>query len=153
MTLTTDRIEKQILIDAPRSRVWRALTDSREFGEWFKIRFEEPFAAGKTLTGRMTHPRYENFPVEFAIDRIEPEHAFSYRWHPYAIDPNHDYSQEPMTLVEFRLEEQGNGTLLRVVETGFDGIPLARRAEALKMNEGGWTHQIQNIQRFVQAGA
>ena len=150
-TSTTDRIEKQIQIDAPRSRVWRALTDSKEFGEWFQIRFAQPFVAGTKATGHMTYPKYEGLPVEFAIERIEPEHFFSYRWHPYAVDTKVDYSREPMTLVEFTLEERAGGTLLRVTESGFEGIPIERRAEALKMNDGGWAKQLENVAGYVAA--
>ena len=153
MMTTTDRIEKQITMKAPRSQVWKALTDSKEFGEWFQIRLDGPFAAGRTLSGRMTYKGYEHVTVDFAVDRIEPEHYFSYRWHPYAVDLKHDYSKEPMTLVEFTLEERDGGTLLRVTESGFEGIPIERRAEALKMNDGGWASQLKNIARYVDERA
>ena len=148
-TQTTDRIEKQIVLDAPRSRVWRALTDSKEFGEWFRMSLEGPFVAGKSVKGRVLHKGYEHMNVEFAVERVEPEHTFTYRWHPYPMDPNYDYSKDPMTLIEFSLEEQKGGTLLRVTESGFDSIPLARRAEALKMHDGGWTGQLKNIERWL----
>ena len=150
MTVTTDRIEKEILIQAPRSRVWRALSDSKEFGEWFQVRFEGPFVAGKSVRGRFTIPGYDHLSGDWAIERIEPERLFSYRWHPYAIDPNRDYSSEPMTLVEFTLEEKPGGTLLRVTESGFDGIPIERRAEALRMNDGGWASQVRRIDGYVR---
>lgn len=147
----TDKIEKSVVLRAPRSRVWRAISDSKEFGEWFKVVFTEKFAEGKTVTGRMTHRGFENVPMEITIERIQPEEYFSYRWHPYAIDPNTDYSGEPTTLVEFRLSDSPEGTLLIITESGFDQIPAERRAEAFRMNDGGWTGQIKNIERYVTA--
>jgi len=148
-TTTTDRIEKQIHLRASRARVWRALTDSKEFGAWFQSAFTEPFRPGATVKGRITYPGYEHLVVEFVIEKMEPERLFSYRWHPHAIDPATDYSKEPMTLIEFTLEDAEGGTLLRVVETGFDKIPIARRAEALKGNEAGWAEQMKAIQRYL----
>jgi uncharacterized protein YndB with AHSA1/START domain len=147
--VTTDRIEKTVTLRAPRSRVWRALTDAREFGSWFRVNLERPFAPGATVRGNITHPGYEHLKMEMFIDRIEPESYFSYRWHPYAVDPAVDYSSEPTTLVEFRLEEAGGGTQLQIVESGFDKVPEARRDEAFRMNEGGWAAQVQNIERYV----
>lgn len=147
----TDKIEKSVVLRAPRSRVWRAISDSKEFGEWFKVVFTEKFAEGKTVTGRITHRGFENVPMEITIERIQPEEYFSYRWHPYAIDPNTDYSGEPTTLVEFRLSDSPEGTLLIITESGFDQIPAERRAEAFRMNDGGWTGQIKNIERYVTA--
>jgi uncharacterized protein YndB with AHSA1/START domain len=148
-TTTTDRIEKRILLRAPRARVWRALTDSQEFGAWFQSAFTEPFRPGARVKGRITHPGYEHLVVDFVIEKMEPERLFSYRWHPNAVDPSLDYSKEPMTLVEFTLEDVEDGTLLTVVETGFDGIPIARRADALKGNEQGWTGQMKAIESYV----
>jgi len=148
-TVVTDRIEKQVVLRAPRSRVWRALTDAGEFGTWFGVKLHSPFSEGATVRGQITHPGYEHVAMEMQVERIEPERYFAYRWHPYAVDPKIDYTQEPTTLVEFRLEDSDQGTALTIVESGFDGIPLARRAEALKMNEGGWTAQVQNIERYV----
>jgi uncharacterized protein YndB with AHSA1/START domain len=145
----TDRIEKQVMLRAPRSRVWRAITNATEFGSWFGVKLESAFKAGATVRGQITHPGYEHLTMEVIVDRVEPEHYFSYRWHPYAVDPKVDYSSEPTTLVEFRLEDAGEGTKLTIVESGFDRIPLARRAEAFRMNEGGWTAQAQNIERYV----
>ena len=113
--------------------------------------FTEQFAEGKTVTGRITHRGFENVPMEIHIERVEPEEYFSYRWHPYAIDPNTDYSGEPTTLVEFRLSDSPDGTLLTITESGFDQIPAERRAEAFRMNDGGWTGQIKNIERYVTA--
>jgi uncharacterized protein YndB with AHSA1/START domain len=151
-TTTTDRIEKEVLLRAPRSRVWRALTDSKEFGAWFRVEFTEPFRPGTTIRGRITQPGYEHLTFEAAIEAMEPERLFSFRWHPYGIDPNVDYSKEPMTLVAFTLDEAQGGTLLRVVESGFDSIPLARRAEAFRMNEGGWAAQMKAIAAYLGSG-
>lgn len=148
---STDRIEKQILLRAPRSRVWRALTNHHEFGAWFRVKLEAPFTAGATVRGQITHPGYEHVRMEVFVERIEPESLFSYRWHPYAVDPAVDYSGEPTTLVEFRLEEAQGGTLLTVVESGFDRLPSNRRDEAFRMNEGGWAAQMENIERHVSA--
>ena len=146
---STDRIEKRVTLNAPRERVWKALTDSGEFGKWFGVNLEAPFVAGRTARGKITIPNYSHIVAEFQVERIEPTSYFSYRWHPYAIDPAVDYSNEPTTLVEFTLEEEGSATVLTIVESGFDGIPLARRAEALRMNDGGWTGQIKNIEKYV----
>ncbi len=146
---STDRIEKRILLRAPRSRVWRALTDAREFGAWFRVALEGPFAEGTTVRGRITYPGYEHVTMEMLIERMDPERLFSYRWHPYAVSPNVDYSTEPTTLVEFRLEEAAGGTLLTIVESGFDRLPSERRAEAFRMNDRGWAEQTENIARHV----
>jgi uncharacterized protein YndB with AHSA1/START domain len=148
-TASTDRIEKRVVINAPRARVWRALTDAREFGSWFGVRIDGAFAAGATVRGQITHPGYEHLSMEIQIERIEPERLFSYRWHPYAVDAAIDYSAEPTTLVEFALADGDGGTVLTVVESGFDRIPAARRAEAFRMNEGGWTQQVDNIARHA----
>ena len=151
-TVVTDRIEKQVSLKAPQARVWRALTDASEFGSWFGVSLETPFREGALVRGRITNPRYAHVTLAVLVERIEPERYFSYRWHPYAIDSSVDYSQEPMTLVEFRLEEAaGGGTLLTITESGFDRIPLSRRAEAFRMNEGGWTAQARNIEQYVAA--
>lgn len=148
---STDRIEKQVQLPSPRSRVWRALTESRQFGEWFGVKFTDPFAAGAAITGTLTIKGYEHLPFTFVIDAIEPETRFSFRWHPYALDPNVDYSKEPMTLVEFTLEAADGGTLLRVVESGFDKIPASRRVKAFEMNSGGWASQVKNIAKYLAA--
>lgn len=145
----TDRIEKEVLLRAPRSRVWRALTNAREFGEWFGVKLEGEFAAAATIRGNITYPGYEHLTMEMLVERIEPEQSFAYRWHPYAVDPAVDYSPEPMTLVEFRLTDADGGTLLTIVESGFDRIPLARCAEAFRRNDAGWTEQTRNIERHV----
>ena len=146
---TTDRIEKEIVLRAPRSRVWRALADAEEFGAWFGIRLEGTFAPGGLVQGRMTMPGHEGVIIEMAIERMDPESRMSYRWHPYAVEPGVDYSSEPTTLVEFELEEVAEGTRLTVVESGFDRIPAARRAEALRKNDAGWAEQLENIARHV----
>jgi uncharacterized protein YndB with AHSA1/START domain len=147
--MSTDRIEKRIVLRAPRSRVWRAISDAAEFGAWFNIRFEGPFTEGVRLQGRLTEPGYEGALVALVVERIEPERLFSYRWHPFAVDPAVDYSVEPMTLVEFRLEDVAGGTALTVTESGFDRIPAHRRAEALRMNEHGWAMQVERVARHV----
>lgn len=146
----SDRIEKSIELKAPVSRVWRALTNHEEFGTWFRVKLEQPFRPGQVSRGQMTHPGYEHVRWEAVVQKMEPEKLFSFTWHPYAIDPNEDYSGEAPTLVEFKLQKIETGTLLRVVESGFDKIPEKRRAEAFRMDEGGWTAQIRNIQKYVE---
>ena len=148
-TPSTDRIEKKVVLRAPRSRVWRAISTAAEFGTWFRVNLEGVFAEGATIRGRLTHPGYEHVTMDLMIERIEPERYFSYRWHPYAIDPAVDYSAEPTTLVEFILEETEGGTAVTIVESGFDRIPLARRAEAFRMNDQGWTGEIKNLAKYV----
>jgi uncharacterized protein YndB with AHSA1/START domain len=148
---TSDRIEKRVVLRAPRARVWRAIADAEEFGKWFRVKLEGPFVEGAAVRGRITYPGYEHLTFEARVERIEPERYFAYRWHPYAIDPKVNYSQEPTTLVEFRLEEADGGTLLTIVESGFDRIPAGRRAEAFRMNDGGWAQQARNLERHVAA--
>jgi uncharacterized protein YndB with AHSA1/START domain len=145
----TDRIEKTVLLRAPVARVWRALADAEEFGTWFRVKFDEPFVEGKTVRGRITYPGYEHVRMEILIERMEQERLLAFRWHPYAVDPDVDYSAEPMTLVEFRLAAEAGGTRLTIAESGFDRIPASRRDEAFRMNEGGWAEQIGNIERHV----
>ena len=158
--IVPDKIEKQILLHAPRERVWRAITDSREFGTWFGMRIAQPFTAGATVRGtivptavdaevaRQQKP-YEGIAFEIVIDRIEPQRLFSFRWHPGAVDPNVDYSAEPTTLVTFELAEVQDGTMLTVTESGFDRIPLERRASAFTSNEGGWTMVLTLIEKYL----
>jgi uncharacterized protein YndB with AHSA1/START domain len=146
---STDRIEKSIVLKAPRARVFRALTDSREFGAWFGATFDGPFKPGQPIRGKITTKGYDHLAFEFLVDRIEPERLFSIRWHPYAIDPAVDYSKEPTTLVTFTLEDAPAGTRLTVVESGFDALPAARRAEAFRMNGQGWEAQMKNVERHV----
>jgi len=145
-----NRIEKRIELKAPVSRVWRALTDYREFGEWFRVNLEGPFAPGKTARGNITYPGYEHLKFEAVVQKMDPEKLFSLTWHPYAIDPQTDYSTETPTLVEFKLEETPSGTLLTVTESGFDKIPANRRAEAFRMNAGGWATQLENIKKHLE---
>lgn len=144
-------IDKRIDLGAPISRVWRALTDYREFGQWFGVKLEQPFAVGRVARGRITYPGYEHLILEATVVALEPERLFSFTWHPYAVDPSVDYSAEPPTLVEFRLETTATGTRLRVTESGFDKIPAGRRPLALRMNDGGWAEQTKNIERHVAA--
>jgi uncharacterized protein YndB with AHSA1/START domain len=145
----SDSIRKRIELKAPVSRVWRALTDHREFGEWFRVSLDGPFAPGRTVKGHILYPGYAHLTWEATVETMEPERLFSFRWHPYAVDPNVDYSGEPTTLVEFRLEAQGSGTILTVTESGFDAIPAHRRAEAVRMNDRGWSIQVENISLHV----
>ena len=147
--MSKDRIEKRIELKAPVARVWRALTDYREFGEWFRVKIDGPFVAGEVSRGHITWPGYEHLQWEAVVKAMEPERLFSFTWHPYAVDPKMDYSKEPQTLVEFRLEKTKQGTLLTVTESGFERIPAARRAEAFMRNDGGWTQQMENIERHV----
>jgi uncharacterized protein YndB with AHSA1/START domain len=150
---SSDRIEKTIVLRAPRARVWRAISDPVEFGSWFRVDFAgASFVPGATVRGKVTYPGYEHMTMEIAIERMEPGRLFSFRWHPYAVDPAVDYSKEPTTLVEFELEDAAEGTRLTVVESGFDRIPLPRRAEALRMNDAGWAEQVRNIDAHVAGG-
>jgi len=144
-----NKIEKKIELNAPISRVWRALTDHREFGEWFRVALQGPFVIGQTTRGHITWPGYEHLVWEAVVQKMEPERLFSFTWHPYAVDPAVDYSSEPPTLVEFRLEKTATGTLLTVTESGFENVPAHRRAEAFRMNDGGWTQQMKNIETHV----
>ena len=144
-----DCIEKSIELEAPVSRVWRALTDYREFGQWFRVELEGPFVPGQVSRGRITYPGFEHVIMQVTVQKMEHERLFSYTWHPYAIDPKVDYSHELPTLVEFKLEEIPSGTRLTVTESGFDKIPASRRAEAFRKNESGWAAQLQNIERHV----
>lgn len=143
------RIEKRIELKAPVSRVWRALTDHSEFGEWFRVKLDGPFKPGQVSHGQVTYPGYEHLKWEAVVQKMEPERLFSFTWHPYAVDPKKDYSKETPTLVEFRLEKIPTGTLLVVTESGFDKLPSDRRLEAFRMNEGGWTAQLKNIESYV----
>lgn len=150
MNTSTDRIERQIHIKASRSKVWRALADAESFGDWFGVALKgKRFVAGEPCEGNITYPGYEHLVWNVMVERIEPERLLSFRWHPYAVDPNVDYSNEPSTLVAFELEEAADGTLLRLVESGFDQIPLHRRSEAFRMNSNGWDMQMKNIEAYV----
>lgn len=156
----TDRIVKHILLNAPRERVWRAISDHKQFGAWFGMAFDAPFAPGAKITGKLVPTQvdpevaksqepYAGMAFDFTIDRIEPMDLFSFRWHPYAVDPDADYSKEPMTLIVFELKDEAGGTRLTITESGFDKIPLARRAEAFAANEGGWEAQTQLIRKYL----
>ncbi len=166
-----DRIEKRVTLRAPVSRVWRALTDAEEFGRWFGVDLEGAFVAGETVTGRFDEGLSEAAIIDYqkrvgltpskvklpsdgtvfcTVERIEPEHYFSFRWIPYGIDAEADPQNEPTTLVEFRLEKVAEGTLLTIVESGFDRVPAHRRERAFRMNEGGWAGQAENLRRHVE---
>ena len=147
--MANDRIEKRIELKAPVARVWRALTDYREFGEWFRVNLEGPFVPGQVARGNITWPGYEHLVWEAVVQKMEPERLFSFTWHPYSIDPKVDYSKEAPTLVEFRLEEIAGGTLLLLTESGFDKVPASRRDEAFLRNDGGWSQQMKNIEIHV----
>jgi uncharacterized protein YndB with AHSA1/START domain len=150
MDTSTDRIERKILLKAPRSRVWRALSNAEEFGAWFGVDFKgKAFAAGRPVKGQVTYPGYEHLVMEVFIERIVPERLLSWRWHPAAIDPSVDYSPEPTTLVIFELQDVEGGVELSVVESGFDEIPAARRATAFRLNTSGWDEQLVNIEKHV----
>ena len=152
MNPSTDRIEREIMLKAPRSRVWRALSNAEEFGRWFGAALKgKTFAAGQRVQGQITYPGYEHLVFDVTIERVEPERLLSLRWRPAAVDPSVDYSKEPTTLVVFELKEVDGGTLLKLVESGFDGIPPARRLEAFRMNSGGWDIQMKNIEKHVAA--
>jgi uncharacterized protein YndB with AHSA1/START domain len=144
-----DRLEKHVLLRASVARVWRALTDAREFGAWFRVALEGEFAVGASLRGKILYPGYEHLQWEVTIETLTPEREFAFRWHPYAVDASVDYSKEPTTLVQFLLEEQPGGTSLTVIESGFQRLPAHRRDEAFRMNSGGWTQQLENVQRHV----
>ena len=146
---TTDRIEKRFEVSAKRSRVWRAISDADEFGTWFGMKLDRPFTAGATVFGRLTIPGYEHISLEMQVQRVEPEGYFSYRWHPYPMNPEVDYAAEPTTLVEFRLAETAGGTAVTITESGFDRLPSTRRAEAFRMNEAGWTGQSKKLANYV----
>jgi uncharacterized protein YndB with AHSA1/START domain len=150
--VSRDRIEKQVTFDAPRSRVWRALTDVNQFNAWFGVTLTKPFTPGAEVSGKISIKKYEHMSMTIWIEKMEPERFFSFRWHPYAIDPDVDYSKEPTTLVSFTLDDAPNGgTRLSIVESGFDAIPESRRAEAFSMNSRGWDGQVENIRKFLAA--
>ena len=160
MSASTDRIEKRIVLRAPQAKVWRAVSDAKEFGMWFGVEFDGPFVAGARLSGKIRPTKvdpevaklqepHDGKPVEWTIERIDPIKHMAFRWHPFAIEPNHDYSKEPTTLITFDLAPVAGGTQLTIVESGFDRIPLERRAKAFTANEGGWTHQLKLIEKYL----
>jgi uncharacterized protein YndB with AHSA1/START domain len=144
-------IEKTVEIKAPVERVWRALTDHREFGQWFRVDIEAPFEPGKPARGKITYPGFEHVVWNVMIKEMKEPDLFSFTWHPYAIDPKIDYDKEKPTLVEFRLRPTANGTHLTVTESGFDKIPANRMPEAFRMNDGGWAEQVKNIKAHVES--
>lgn len=149
-TTSTDRIEKRVTLDAPRSRVWRALTDVTQFNSWFGVQLTAPFVPGAEITGRLTIRKLEHVTMAIWIEKMEHERLFSFRWHPYAIEPGVDYAHEPTTLVSFTLDDAGGGTRLTIVESGFDAIPESRRAKAFSSNSKGWDGQAENLRKFVE---
>lgn len=151
-TTSTDRIEKLVNLDVPRARVWRALTDVKQFNAWFGSALTGTFKPGTEVSGKLTFKKYEHITMTLWIEKMEAERLFSFRWHPYAIEEGIDYSAEPTTLVTFTLEDAAGGTTLRIVESGFDKIPESRRAKAFSSNSGGWDGQIRNIQKFLADG-
>jgi len=164
MASSTDRIEKKILLHAPRDRVWRAISDSKEFGSWFGAEFDGPFAAGARLSARIVPTKvdpevakmqepHSGKTFEITVDRVEPMRLLSFRWHPFAVEEGVDYSKEPATLVVFELREAEGGTLLTITESGFDRIPLERRAEAFSSNEQGWEAQTTLIEKYLTGPA
>ena len=151
MTSSTDRIERSIQINAPRSRVWRALANAEEFGSWFGANLKgQTMAPGRRVQGAITIKGYEHVMFDVMVERVEPETLLAFRWHPYAVDPAIDYSKEERTLVTFMLADAGSGTLLKTVESGFDKVPPSRRMEAFRMNSGGWDGQLKNIRGFAE---
>jgi uncharacterized protein YndB with AHSA1/START domain len=164
MTGSTDRIEKKVRLHAPLERVWHAISDARQFGSWFGVEFDGPFVAHSPIVATLvpttvdsevakTPQPYRGYRFEFQVDRIEPMRLFSFRWHPFAVDAGVDYSKEPSTLVEFKLEEISGGVMLTVIESGFDQIPLERRAKAFAANESGWTTQATLIEKYLALAA
>ncbi|MFN3007277.1 SRPBCC family protein [Mycolicibacterium wolinskyi] len=158
--MSTDRIEKEVLLRAPLDRVWRAISDADEFGRWFGVRFDGPFVAGTSVTGRITPTEvdeevaamqepYTGQADTWQIVAVEAPHRLAFRWHPYAVDQDSDYSAEPTTLVEFSLSEAADGVLLRIVESGFDAIPAERRASAFEANSDGWAHQTELVRKYL----
>jgi len=150
---STDRIEKLVTLDAPRARVWRALTDVAQFNAWFGCAMNAPFTPGAQVSGKLTFRNYEHVTLQLWIETMEPERFFSFRWHPYAVEPGVDYPAEPTTLVTFTLEDAGAGTKLTIVESGFDAIPESRRAKAFSANTGGWNGQAENIRKYLAGAA
>ncbi len=158
--MTTDRIEKTVVLRAPRARVWRAISDAQELGAWFGMSLEGPFVQGAWVKGTIAATRvdpevarlqepYVGMACDLLIERIEPERLFSFRWHPGAAP---DAGPEaPTTLVTFELEDAAEGTRLTITESGFDGLPLERRAKAFAENEGGWTMQLSLIAKYLDA--
>jgi uncharacterized protein YndB with AHSA1/START domain len=145
-----NRIEKHIDLRASPSKVWKALTDHKEFGQWFGVKLEGPFVVGKTIPGKLNFPGFEHMQWAVDVKKMEPERLFSFTWHPYPADPTIDYTKETPTLVEFTLEvTSSGGTHLMVTESGFEKIPANRRLEAFRMNDEGWVEQLENVAKYV----
>ncbi|MFL5414109.1 MAG: SRPBCC family protein [Myxococcales bacterium] len=164
MQSATDRIQKTVFLRAPLERVWRAISDPGEFGTWFGVAFDGPFVAGARVTGRIVPTKvdaeiakaqepYAGAKFECSIDRVEPMRLFSFRWNPYGVEQGVDYSKEPTTLVTFALEEAPGGTKLTITESGFDQIPLERRAKAFSANAEGWAMQAKLIEKYLEAAS
>jgi uncharacterized protein YndB with AHSA1/START domain len=160
MKSSTDRIEKNIVLRAPRERVWKAISDAKQFGTWFGVEFEGPFVAGTNLKGKIVPTKVDpeiaklqephaGMAFDFSVEKIEPMRHISFRWHPFAIEKGFDYAKEPTTLIVFELEEVAGGTKLTITESGFDQIPLERRAKAFAANEGGWEAQTKLVEKFL----
>jgi uncharacterized protein YndB with AHSA1/START domain len=158
--MSTDRIEKRILLRSPLTRVWQAVSDSKQFGHWFGVAFDAPFVQGSSVHGRISPTKvdaevaklqqpHEGKKFEFLVERVDPPHSICFRWHPYAVAPDTDYSREPTTLIVFELQAFGQDTQLTITESGFDRIPLARRAMAFQANDAGWSHQAANIEKYL----
>jgi uncharacterized protein YndB with AHSA1/START domain len=158
--MNTDRIQKQVLLKSSIERVWQAVSDAKSFGSWFGVEFEGPFIAGVQLNGRIVPTKVDpeiarlqephtGKPFQILVEEVTPMTRFAFRWHPFAIDPSHDYSGEPKTLVAFDLGDVNGGTQLTITESGFDQIPAERRSQAFNANDGGWTHQSRLIARFL----
>jgi uncharacterized protein YndB with AHSA1/START domain len=146
-----DIVEASIVLPALPQRVWAALTDHQEFGEWFRARLDGPFATGELATGHLSYPGYEHLAFEAWVVALEAPRRFAFRWHPYAVDPSRDYSGEKTTLVELLLEPEGDGTRLKVCESGFSLLPAGRHASAVRMNDEGWRIQLQNLDTYLAA--
>lgn len=151
--MAENKIVKRIELKAPISRVWRALTDYREFGEWFRVALVGPFVVGELSRGRILHPGYEHILWEALIEKMEPERLFSFTWAQVRYHDKEryspDYSRAPRTLVEFRLEKTATGTLLTVTESGFENVPADWREQAIRGNDGGWAQQMKNVENYV----
>ena len=142
-------IVKRVEIEAPVARVWSALTDYKQFNQWFQVEMESPFVPGHKASGKIVYKNKEHLRMEFVVQALKPTTYFAYTWHPFAIDPNVDYSSETPTLVEFHLEATPSGTLLTVTESGFENLPPSRYADCIRMNTRGWETQLERIQAYV----
>ena len=162
--MSTDRIEKRVVLRVPLERVWRAISDAEEFGRWFGVRFDGPFVAGKSVTATITPTLVDDEVAKlqephtgttstWQIVAVEPQRRFAYRWHPFAVDAGVGYGREPTTLVEFTLSETADGVLLTIVESGFDAIPAPRRAASFEANSQGWAKQVELVEKYLARAA